>query len=136
MSLHRFAENAMPGVMRRLSERINAEPRPRAANLWTATYLLMGLRYEDERVTQLLEGVEAMRASSTYQAILREGREEGRLSEAQRLLLLLGASRFGAATEITRSAVEAIRDLERLEGMSKRVLDASVQDWDSLLEAP
>ena len=40
-----------------------------------------------------------MQESTTYQKILREGRDEGlkegRITEAQRLLLLLGEIRFG-----------------------------------------
>jgi hypothetical protein len=32
-----------------------------------------------------------------------------------------------------RAAVEAIRDLERL---SRRLIDAKVQDWDSLMATP
>ena len=61
---------------------------------------------------------------------------EGRVSEAQRLLLLQGEIRFGIPDEATRNAIEAIRDLERLERMSKRILDASIHDWDGLLDTP
>jgi hypothetical protein len=61
---------------------------------------------------------------------------EGRVSEAQRLLLLQGEIRFGSPGETTRNAVAAIRDLERLERMSTRVLDAGIHDWDELLETP
>jgi len=38
----------------------------------------MGLRYLEELASQLLEGVRNMHESTTYEAILREGREEGR----------------------------------------------------------
>jgi hypothetical protein len=82
-------------------------------------------------------GVHDMQESTTYQAILREGRNEGRIegrvSEAQRLLLLQGEIRFGTPDEATRSDIEAICDVERLERISKRVLDASISDWNSLL---
>jgi len=131
---------ALPGLVRRMAARIDSEPEPRAAKLWTATYLLMGLRYSEELASQLLEGVQKMQESTTYQAILREGRKEGliegRLSEAQRMLLLQGEVRFGAPDEPTRNAIEAIRDLEHLERMSKRILDASIVDWDGLLDTP
>ena len=60
-----------------MAARINSEPRPRSAKLWTATYLLMGLCYSEELVSRLLEGVQDMQESTTYQAILREGRNEG-----------------------------------------------------------
>ena len=39
------SEEALRGLVRRMAERINAEPQPRAAKLWTATCLLMGLRF-------------------------------------------------------------------------------------------
>ena len=62
------------------------------------TPLLMGLNYSDELTDSLLEGVQTMQESTTYQKILREGRDEGRkagqkagrITEAQRLLLQLG----------------------------------------------
>ena len=65
-------------MVRRMAARINAEPEPRASRLWTATYLLMGLRFSGAVAFRLLEGVQNMRESTTYQAILREGRIEGR----------------------------------------------------------
>ncbi len=130
----------LPQLVGRMAERINAEPRPRAAKLWTATYLLMGLRYSDELIDSLLEGVQTMQESTTYQKILREGRNEGqkagRITEAQRLLLLQGEIRFGVPEARTRSAIEAIQDIERLERMSKRILDADIHDWDGLLDEP
>ena len=59
----------------------HAEAEPQSAKLWTATCLLMGLRYEKSFASQLLEGVQNMKESTTYQAILREGRDEGRVGE-------------------------------------------------------
>jgi predicted transposase YdaD len=120
----------------------------------------MGLRSKHEVAAQLLEGVQNMRESTTYQAILREGREEGRIEgrvegrnegrvegrnegrvegrvgEAQRMLLMLGETRFGAPDEATRGAIESIDDVERLERMTKRVLDTKIHDWDGLLGTP
>ncbi len=129
-------EDALRGLVQRMADRINAEPEARAAKLWTATCLLMGLRFSDALVAQLLEGVQNMKESTTYQAILKEGREEGRVSKAQRMLLMLGEARFRDPDETTRGAVEAIMDVERLERMTKRVLDASVHDWPGLLGTP
>ena len=114
------AEEELRGLVRHMAERINAEPEPRAAKLWTATYLLMGLRFSKELASRLLEGVQNMRESTTYQAILTEGRNEGRVGEAQRMLLMLGETRFGEPDEATRGAVKAILDVERLERMTKR----------------
>jgi predicted transposase YdaD len=93
----------------------------------------------------LLEGVKRMRESKTYQAILRKGRNEGlietrnaalfegRVIQAQRLVLLQGEIRFGPPVDATRNDINAIRDLERLERIVLRLLDASIPDWKSLL---
>ncbi len=136
--LTNVAEKALPDMVQRMADRINAEPEPRAAMLWTATYLLMGLRFTSEFATHLLEGIQNMQESTTYQAILKEGLDkgvsEGRVSEAQRLLLMLGETRFGEADEAIRRSVEAILDLERLERVTRRILDSKVQDWNGLLE--
>ena len=71
-----------------------------------------------------------------HAAILTEGRNEGRVGEAQRMLLMLGETRFGEPDEATRGAVKAILDVERLERMTKRVLDTNIQDWNGLLGTP
>ncbi len=125
------AAEALPGLVQRMAARIDSEPRPSANKLWTATFLLMGLRYSDELASQLLEGVQTMKESTTYQAILREGR----VSEAQRLLLLQGEIRFGSPDGKTQGIIDAIRDVERLESLSRRVIDTNVHDWDDLLRA-
>jgi hypothetical protein len=52
-----------------------------------------------------------MKESTTYQAILREGR----VIEAQRLPLLQGEIRFGSPDEGIQGTIEAIRDIEHLE---------------------
>jgi hypothetical protein len=77
-----------------------------------------------------------MRESTTYQAILREGRIEGRLSGARRMLLIQGEIRFGTPDERIREAVEMIRDLERLERMCLRILNTNIHDWEGLLGTP
>ena len=78
-----------------------------------------------------------MQESTTYQKILREGRDEGRtegrIAEAQRLLLLQGEIRFGVPDATPRSFIEATQDLERLERMSKHILDADLHHWADLL---
>jgi hypothetical protein len=130
--LTNVAEESLPDLVRRMGERINAEPRPRAEKLWIATLFLMELRYEEAFAMQLVDGVYNMRESKIYQAILKEGR----VGEAQRMLLRQGGIRFGPPDETTRSAVEAIGDLDRLERMSDRVLDMSIDDWNGLLGTP
>ncbi len=143
--LAKVTETELPRIVQRMAARINTEPSPRSAKLWTATYLLMGLCYAEEFVSRLLEGVHKMQESTTYQAILREGRGEGlvegrnegliegRVNEAQRMLLLQGQIRFGTVDEVTRGQILAIREIERLEEIGKRLLDPSVRDWQGLL---
>ena len=72
-----------------------------------------------------------MQESTTYQKILRDGRIQGE----QRLLLLWGTQRFGEPDDATVAAVEGIRDIDRLEGLAKRILDPEIQSWGDLLLA-
>ncbi len=134
--LTNVAEESLPDLMRRMAERINPEPPWRAEKFWIAAMFLMTLRYEPVFAKQLVDGVYNMRESAMYQLILQEGRDEGRVGEAQRLLLRLGGIRFGPPDEATRAAVEAIGDLDRLERMSDRILDTSIHDWNGLLDTP
>jgi predicted transposase YdaD len=119
---------ALPAVIRRMEERLSREiPPAQAATLWTSTYILMGLRYPPALAVQLLEGVRAMKESTTYKAILDEGRAE----EARKVLLLLGNEKLGPPDASTREALEAITDLDRLERMLRRLL--KVSGWGELL---
>jgi len=97
----------------------------------------MGLCYSEELVSRLLEGVLNMQESTTYQAILREGRNEGliegRITGEQQLLVRQGTKRFGKPDTPILAAIEAIRDVERLEALGERILDPDVRDWDNLL---
>src|SRR5215217_3093018 len=66
----------VPDVIARLDARIGREASSAEAHdLWSATLLLLGLRYDAGTARELLRGVSGMRESSTYQAILEEGRE-------------------------------------------------------------
>ncbi|MCC7370165.1 MAG: Rpn family recombination-promoting nuclease/putative transposase [Chloroflexi bacterium] len=132
--------DALPSVIIQMSERIDREASPDVAgNLWAATLLLLGLRYDDRTAGQILRGVRQMRESTTYQAILREGREEGqrlgeelgRAREARRTLLRQGARRFGEPSTDIVSAIENIADLDRLETLLLDLLTA--ESWSDLL---
>ena len=130
-------EQQSPELVRKMANRSNTLPAPCAAKLWTALYLLMGLRYPDELILELLDGVQAVKESTTYQKILRdgrvEGRVEGRTEEAQRFLLRLGTKRFGPPVGKTLDALEDVQDINRLEDLGERILDADVVDWEGLL---
>jgi hypothetical protein len=124
-------EQALPGVIRQIDERLTREARPEdAATLWTAAFVLSGMRLSRRALLPLFQGVRAMNESDTYQYIV----EEGLLKEARKFVLRHGERRLGAAPESVRSALEAIPDLERLERMSDRALEAS--SWQEILETP
>lgn len=122
------ARRALPNVIRRMESRMEAEATPeQRGKLWTTTYLLLGLRYPPDFVAELLKGVRPMKESSTYQAILAEGRAEGERD----LILRLGGRRFGPPDAATRAALDAITSTERLERLAERLLEA--ESWAELL---
>ncbi|MCC7369279.1 MAG: hypothetical protein IT306_12695 [Chloroflexi bacterium] len=121
----------LPEVIRRIDERLTAEVPTTVANqLWTAVHLLLGLRYDAQETQELLQGITNMRESSTYQAILEEGREEGEVRSLRRMVLELGADRFGPPDASITSLIEHIGDL----GVLNRLLHAilRVNDWQEL----
>jgi predicted transposase YdaD len=135
---------ALPGVIQRMKERIEGEAPPdEQPFLWTATYVLMGLRYPPELTQQLLRGVRDMKESSTYQEIVKEGiaigevrgevrgEARGLVKEAQTIVLRMGAKRFGPPTVRVRKKIESITSVERLELLAERLLDGT--SWQELL---
>lgn len=150
------SEGSLPEVVRRMESRLLSEASvSQAGDLWTATYLLMGLRYARSLTEQLLQGVRNMKESVTYQAILQEGEEkgearglskglevglakgleegleEGLLTEARNLILRLGGKRYGAADARVVSLLLGIDSLEQLEQLAERLLEA--ESWQELL---
>jgi len=120
----------LPEIVHRIDDRLRREGAPlEAATLWTATYVLLGLRFSDEIVTEALQGAGHMEESVTYQAIVRRGR----LQELRLTILRQGRKRFGPADGDTETALANIMDLERLQRMSERLLDAA--SWQELLQS-
>lgn len=139
MPAGRTADEALPGIVAQLMRRIEEETPPQQAPiLLTASYVLMGLRFSRECARELFQGVRKMRDSTTYQAILDEGRAEGeikgRADEARRLLLRLGRKRMGDPDATVEANVRAITDVERLELLAERI--SEVASWQDLLQTP
>jgi hypothetical protein len=140
--LTRVSEPDLPALFRRMRDRLDGEPPERASHLSVASYTLMGLRFSDELIERLFEGMKGMKESTTYQKILREGHQEGlqqglnmgELREARRFLVVLGMERLGEpSTEIMR-ALEAIQSVERLEALGRRMItDPAIGGWDDLV---
>lgn len=130
----------LPGTISAMQARIAAQAdRSVAAKLWSATFVLMGLKFDEEVINNVLSGVMQMEESVTYQAILRrgrsegrtEGRSEGRSEEAAALVLRLGTRKFGVPAADQLAALSAITTLDRLHDLADRVLTAT--SWDELL---
>ncbi len=117
---HQFEQPAYQGnIVNRMEQRITQEvPRPEAARLLTASYILTGLRVPSALVDHLFQGAAVMRESSTYQAILNEGRTEGRTEGERTILLRQGRVRFGEPDPTVEATLTVIRDPERLEAPS------------------
>jgi hypothetical protein len=129
-------EAELPGVLREMKQRVaRVRDRGRLGRWWTAVYVLMGMRYQDAVVEQLLQGVLGMEESTTYQAIVRKGVALGALEEARKILLRLGQTHFQTPppTEV-QTRVAAMQDLEQLEQLLLRVTQS--QSWQELLPAP
>ena len=128
-------ERDLPGLIRRMEDRIGREAsKAEAGELWTATSVLMGLRYSNALTAQLLRGVRAMEESVTYQAIVAKGRDRGRIEEARRILLRQERRRFGEPTLETVTSLEGLEDLDRIESLIDRVFEAS--GWSDLTAIP
>jgi predicted transposase YdaD len=124
-------EADLPRVIDRMKQRLSGRRvRHEAPRLWTATFVLLGMRYSEAAAAQLLEGVTAMEESVTYQAIVRKGRVQG----VRGLLLRQGAVQFGRPSKAVRDALEAITDPERLDHLGERLLRAA--SWEELLDLP
>jgi hypothetical protein len=127
----------LPSVIARMKQRLEREAPPgQAADLWSAAYILMGMRYEEALVQRLLQGVLTMKESVTYQAIIREGeakgKAEGKAEEARRLIFLQGRDKFGEPPMEAEAALNALSDVNRLEELSLRLL--RVSSWKELLD--
>ena len=130
-------------MIRQMEQRIDAEAPEEAGELWTSTYILMGLRYPRALAAQWLRGVRAMKESSPYQAILEEGQEIGRVEgqkvgrivgkaeEARAILLRLGHKRFGDPNPAIQAVLEGLSEVETLETLIDQILE--VESWGDLL---
>jgi len=126
----------LPEVIAKMKQRIDRNlPKRQSAELWSAVFILMGLRYEPPLIETLLKGVKGMKDSVTYQAILGEGEARGeargQAREARKILLLLGRDQFGEPSPDIRAALESLADIGQLEDLTMRVKHTA--SWQDLL---
>jgi|SRR5579883_124717 len=126
------AEVRLSAEVNRFSDRVVREaPTPADASLLLSCgFILMGLRYDKAVAQTLFHGVQQMRESSTYRAILEEGLEKGReeglasglvLGRQDDVLALL-QERFGSVSPEVETKVRATTDLAKLQTALRRVL--------------
>jgi hypothetical protein len=127
--------NQIPEIIRRIDARLLAEaPAATAGKIIEATLKLAGLRLDEGEIDELrgrLQTVNITTESSYYRLAVKEGLKQGKIEEAQRLILRLGQTRFGPPDAEDRAAIEAIQDVDRLEQLSERLL--TVASWAELL---
>lgn len=128
-------EIEIPQVIEQIGHRFDRElPRAEAAEFWTATFILVGLKYDQSVAARVLRGVhDTMQESSTYRWIIEQGETRGQIKAKQDDLILLGTRRFDPPDSQTLTALRAITDFDRLDAMLLRVLDAA--GWDEVLAA-
>lgn len=128
-----YPEQVVTQLEDRLEREVSVDERRR---LWASVYLLAGIRFAPEIAGKLLEkAVAQMKESMTYQKILADGREEGRLvgetNEARNLIRRLGARRFGAPPGWVEERLSSLSDLVALEALADKLLE--VESWQELL---
>jgi hypothetical protein len=122
-------ETGLRGVIQQITERLLREaPRDQVRRLLTAAYILTGLRVPRHVSRQMFQGVQAMRDSDTYLAIL----DEGAIAALKKVILRLGQKSLGVPAETVTATLAAMEDLEHLERIVERIGD--VKSWRELLE--
>jgi hypothetical protein len=134
-------EAQLPAVIARMQEIIEEQAKPEdAAKLWLSTYFFMGLRYPADLIHSLLEKVMPLvRSTGNYQNVqahgyvqgVSQGMVQGPLLAARQLIRAQGEKRFGPLDRATAADLDAIADLDRLEAICERLLDAA--DWRELM---
>ena len=124
----------LPEFVNRFAERVEQECENREDRnlLLTCGFILLGLRYDKEVIRALFKGVQQMRESSTYQSILDEGRDKGRVegvvAARQEDLLALLEERFGSVPRQTEVRIRGCLDPLRLQAAIRKVLHLSSPD--------
>ena len=106
----------------RIDARLRAEQVPNADRVFLLTcgYILLGLRYTGIEIQNAYTRVRGMKESSTYQAILEEGREEGEIKGEIKLIRTLEG--------ILGLALSNVEDLQKLDLEALQKLTSTLQD--------
>jgi hypothetical protein len=126
----------LPNVIDWMADRLVRDATPAlAGDLWSMTLLILGLRYDEDAVQEVIRRMNWLREFVTYHIIREEGRDEGRdvgqLEGERRLLLRLGTVKLGAPPPHVVAATEGSDDLTLLERLGVTLLTAS--SWNGVL---
>ena len=136
------AEGQLGTLVDRIDARMRAEQVPDGNRIFLLTcgYILLGLRYTGTEIQNAYTRVRGMKESSTYQAILEEGRVEGEikgeikgqamglLKGEQNSLLIILRDRFGEVPAEIESRIRAITEAARLQHAILRAIRISTID--------
>lgn len=130
------AASRIDEVIDRMDRRVHAQIQSaEAADIWAATYVLLGLSYPSAISQALLKRVRTMEESVTYQEILHKGEARGQakgfIDGARRVLLTFASRRFGSPPTVVVEAINSLDDFDQLERLTERVPEVS--GWEELL---
>ncbi len=132
------AQGQLGTLVDRIDARLRAEQVPNADRVFLLTcgYILLGLRYTGIEIQNAYTRVRGMKESSTYQAILEEGRVEGEIkgeikgeiNARQSMLLDILHDRFGEVPADVESRIRAVTEAARLQHAILRAIRISTID--------
>lgn len=139
------AEEQIETILDTIAERFQSvQPQSRRNDLWVATSVLMGLRYERAFIGQLFQRIASMEDSVAYQMIMEKGVEKGikegieqgkkvgAVESLRHLLLLQATARFGEPAPEIQQQLQAMDDVEQLEQLGLRI--QTVDSWEQLFQ--
>ena len=116
------SDNNKERLLQEISQKIDQIPELNTRKtIAAATYVLAGLVLEESIIKQILRR-DIMRESVTYQAILREGRQEGRKQGLVAVVLRLLTHKLGTLTPNIHTKVARLK-IARLENLAEAILD-------------
>lgn len=130
--LGRVTAAELPAVVRRMGERLTESAYSlRAPEVWTASSILMGLKYEEALIERLVSEVRGMAEFVTIKIFERWGA----IKRAKETLIQMGTVKFGGEpSDAQREQILAIGELPRFDELNIRLL--GVNSWDELLAPP
>ena len=109
-------------LLQNIAQKIDKIPDQKTRQtIGSATYVLAGLVLEENIIKQILRR-DIMRESVTYQAILREGRQEGRKEGLVAIVLRLLTHKFGTLPPKLHTRITRLH-IPRLESLAEAILD-------------